>query len=173
MKSSEVRAYLVNIPSLKNGQHEFDFEINDGFFAHFEDSLVEKGKGHCRMELKKTDTMMTMDFEFDLSVELVCDRSLDIFHFPIEEKHELIVKFGEHDEELSEDLLVISRETQIFDTAPYLYEFINLAIPMKKLHPRYDGVETPDLIYQSEVTEDESEEEIDPRWAELKKLSNK
>jgi uncharacterized metal-binding protein YceD (DUF177 family) len=44
---------------------------------------------------------------------------------------------------------------------------------MKKLHPRYDGQETPDLIYQTEVTEDESEEDIDPRWAELKKLSNK
>ena len=117
--------------------------------------------------------MMTMDFEFDLGVELVCDRSLDTFTFPIKEKHELIVKFGEHDEELSEDLLVISRETQTFDTAPILYELINLAIPMKKLHPRYDGQESPDLIYQTEITEDEGEEEIDPRWAELKKLSNK
>jgi uncharacterized protein len=173
MKTSEARTYLVNIPSLKNGDHEFNFEINDAFFGHFENSLVEKGNGHCRMELKKNDTMMTMNFEFDTEVELVCDRSLDTFTFAIEEKHELIVKFGEHDEELSEDLLVIARDTQIFDTAPYLLEFINLAIPMKKLHPRYDGVETPDLIYQSEVTEEESEEGIDPRWAVLKKLSNK
>lgn len=163
----------MNIPSLKNGHHEFDFEIKDSFFASFEDSLVTKGNGHCRMDLKKTETMMTMDFEFDLGVELVCDRSLDAFTFPIKEKHELIVKFGEHDEELSEDLLVISRDAQTFDTAPLLYEFINLAIPMKKLHPRYDGQDTPDLIYQTEVTEDESEEDIDPRWAELKKLSNK
>ena len=163
----------MNIPSLKNGHHEFDFEIRDSFFESFEDSLVTKGNGHCRMDLKKTETMMTMDFEFDLGVELVCDRSLDTFTFPIKEKHELIVKFGEHDEELSEDLLVISRETQTFDTAPILYELINLAIPMKKLHPRYDGQESPDLIYQTEITEDEGEEEIDPRWAELKKLSNK
>ncbi len=173
MKTSEVRAYLVNIPSLKNGHHEFEFEINDGFFTRFEDSLVEKGSGQCHMELKKTETMMTLEFELNVGVELVCDRSLDTFIFPIKEKHELMVKFGEQDEELSDELLVLGRETQTFDTAPYLHEFICLAIPMKKLHPRYDGQETPELIYQTEVTEEETNETIDPRWEALKKLSNK
>jgi len=173
MKTSEVRAYLVNIPSLKNGRHEFEFEINDGFFARFEDSLVERGNGQCRMELKKTETMMTLTFALNVGVELVCDRSLDTFIFPIEEKHELMVKFGEVNEELSDELLVISRDTQTLDTAPYLYEFISLAIPMKKLHPRYEGQDTPELIYQTEVTEEDSKETIDPRWEALKKLSNK
>jgi uncharacterized protein len=117
--------------------------------------------------------MMTLTFDLNVGVELVCDRSLDTFIFPIEEKHELMVKFGEVDEELSDELLVISRETQTLDTAPYLYEFISLAIPMKKLHPRYEGQDTPELIYQTEVTEEESGEKIDPRWEALKKLSNK
>lgn len=173
MKTSEARDFLVNIPSLKNGQHEFQYEIKNSFFERFEGDLVEKGAGNCGLVLKKSETMMQLAFELDLQVELICDRSLEPFQFPIKEKHELIVKFGEQDEELSEDLIVINRDTQTFDVAPYLYEFIGLNIPMKKLHPKFEGQESPDLIYQSEADEEESEETIDPRWEALKKLSNK
>lgn len=170
MKSSVARDFAVNIPSLKNGEHEFHFEINKGFFDQFEGDLVEDGNGTCKLGLKKTDNMMQLSFELQLSVKLTCDRSLEPFDFPIEKSHELIVKFGEEDEELSEDLIVINWNTQILDISPYLFEFIGLSIPMKKLHPKYEGQETPDLVYQSEIEADEHNEEIDPRWAALKKL---
>lgn len=174
MKKREARAYLVNLPGLKNGNHEFLYEIHDAFFEGQEGSLVEKGSGQCRMEMKKSDTMMQMAFELDLVVELICDRSLDPFDFPIKERHEMIVKFGESYEELSEDLLVISRDAQTFDVAPHLNEFIQLAIPMKKLHPRYADEESPDLVYQSGGdNEEEQDTPVDPRWEALKKLSNK
>lgn len=170
MKRSEQRVFQVNIPSLKIGQHQFQYEITDEFFEQFEDGLVEKGNGKVKLDLKLSETMMVLDFNLDLEVELVCDRSLDPFHYPIKKNEELIVKFGEEDEELSEDVIVISGGTQILDVAPYIQEYIGLSIPMKKLHPRYDGQETPPLIYQSEADEGESEEVIDPRWEALKKL---
>ncbi|MEQ9229186.1 MAG: DUF177 domain-containing protein [Cyclobacteriaceae bacterium] len=172
MKTSEARDFLVNIPSLKNGEHEFHHEIKNSFFERFDGDLVEKGNGKSHLVLKKSETMMQLAFELDLKVELICDRSLEPFQFPIKENHELIVKFGDHDEELSEDLIVINRETQTFDVAPYLYEFIGLSIPMKKLHPKFEGQESPTLVYQTE-TEEETSEEVDPRWEALKKLSNK
>ncbi len=171
MKRSEQRVLQVNIPSLKNGQHQFQFEINDAFFAQFEDSLVDKGKGEVNLDLKMSETMMVLDFDLDMEVELICDRSLDLFQFPIKKQEELIVKFGEEDEELSEDLIVIAEDTQMLDVAPYIHEYIGISIPMKKLHPRYDGQDTPPLVYQSEVDEEESTEVIDPRWDALKKLN--
>ncbi len=171
MKPSEVREFLVNIPSLKNGLHEFQFEINDKFFDRFERALVEKGSGACILSLKKSETMMQLRFGFAVEVELVCDRSLDKFLFPIEKEQDLMIKFGEVEEELSEDLVVISKDTQTFDVAPYILEFISLSVPMKKLHPRYEGKDSPDMIYQSEPKEET--DEVDPRWEVLKKLRNK
>ena len=160
----------MNIPSLKIGHHQFRYEINDEFFSQFDNSLVDKGSGIVVLELKLSETMMVLDFNLDLEVELVCDRSLDTFSYPIKKKEELIVKFGVENEELSEDLVVIADNVQLFDVAPYIQEYIGLSIPMKKLHPRYDGQESPTLIYQSEVNEEESEDVIDPRWEALKKL---
>jgi len=170
MKRSEQRVFQVNIPSLKIGHHQFQYEITDAFFTQFEDGLVDKGNGKVELDLKLSETMMVLDFNLDLEVELVCDRSLDAFYYPIKKKEELIVKFGETDEELSEDLIVISEGVQILDVAPYIQEYIGLSIPMKKLHPRYDGQDTPPLIYQSVEDEEESKETIDPRWEALKKL---
>lgn len=172
MDAIEARDFLVNIPSLKNGEHEFHFEIRKSFFEQFEGDLVENGKGSCHLFLKKSETMMQLSFELDVNVKLICDRSLELFDFPIKKKHNLIVKFGEQNEELSEELIVIEFETQTLDVAPIIYEFIGLDIPMKKLHPKYEGQDTPDLVYQTEIQEEEPSEEIDPRWEELKKLSN-
>ena len=148
MKKSVDRIYGVNIPSLKNGEHELHFEIRDAFFEAWENEELKEGSGECLLGLKKSETMMQLTFELDLKVRLVCDRSLESFDFPIKMSPELIVKFGEHDEEMSEDLIVIQRDTQIFNIAPYLHEFISLSIPMKKLHPKFDGQDSPDMVYQ-------------------------
>lgn len=170
MKRSERRVFQVNIPSLKIGYHQFQYEITDEFFPQFEDRLVDKGNGKVELGLKLSETMMVLTFNLDLEVELICDRSLDSFQFPIKRQEELIVKFGEENEELSEDLIVISNNVQLFDVIPYIQEYIGLSIPMKKLHPRYDGQKSPTLIYQSEAEGTGSEEIIDPRWEALKKL---
>ena len=47
-----------------------------------------------------------------------------------------------------------------------------LAVPMKKLHPRFaDEPEENQIIFSSK--DEENNTEIDPRWSELKKLKNK
>lgn len=66
---------------------------------------------------------------------------------------------------------MIHRGTETLELGQYIYEFIALAIPMKKLHPRFQ--DEPDdegsIIYTSD-TDKKEEEEIDPRWEKLKKL---
>jgi uncharacterized metal-binding protein YceD (DUF177 family) len=43
---------------------------------------------------------------------------------------------------------------------------------MKKLHPRYDNdIESDEMVfYSADDSEDTSNEGVDPRWNELKKL---
>jgi uncharacterized protein len=169
MKPKELRAFQVNIASLKNGQHQFEFGIDDAFFEHYGAEFVEKGRGTCRLDLKKSETMLVFDFDLDVTVELVCDRSLDPFDYQVQRKEEMVVKFGVEAGELSDDVLVIDRETSQINVADWLHEYIGLGLPMKRLHPRYEGQESPDLVYQTGVTDDD-ENETDPRWEALKKL---
>jgi len=59
-----------------------------------------------------------------------------------------------------------------------MYEFIGVEIPIKKLHPRFQEEENEDdetngkLIYTSstDTTSGEDDDQIDPRWEQLKKL---
>jgi uncharacterized protein len=90
----------------------------------------------------------------------------------------VIYKFGAEEKEIDDDVIQITRNHQIINLAQNIFELITIAVPMKKLHPRYDLEAEPDdeLIYTTRDIEEESEDdssEPDPRWEALKKLKNK
>ena len=190
METKVKRLYDIDIFRLPNGEHNYDFEVNDAFFALFNYGLIEKGQANINVQLLKTDTMITVNFDIRGKVELVCDRSLENFNYPIELNERLLVKYGEEEEELDDDLLVITQNTQKINVAQFIYEIIGISLPMKKIHPDYLEEEDEDefddlsegrLVYSSldkdqEDTEEDSKEEngepIDPRWDILKNLKN-
>lgn len=175
MGAKGLNEFQINIFNLTNKLHEFDFEINDKLFSNQEFSLIEKGSGKCHLALEKSETMMNLHFKIEVEVELTCDRSLDTFRHPIKLEEDIIIKFGEEDYILSEEIEVIRKDTPSINIGDYIYEFISVAVPMKKLHPRFQDEENePDLIYTSEDEEEETEnkDNVDPRWEALKKLKD-
>lgn len=187
MKNKVLDKYKIDIFKLENKLHTFEFEGGNEFFAELEQELVEKGQFKATITLDKSETMIQMKYHIVGNVELTCDRSLELFDFPIDTVEKLILKFGDHNEELSDELYLIDRNTQQLNIAHDLFEFIGLEIPMKKLHPRFLGdVDEDDdfedeegiLVYstggdeEDEPADDEpiDEDSIDPRWAALKNL---
>lgn len=178
-----IRKYEIQIFKLNTGLHDFEFQLDDKFFELFDNDLVSKGKLTANISLNKSETMIQTIFHIKGSVELECDRSLDLFDFPIDLERPFIYKLGNEYEELSDEVVVIPRDTQQLNVASIMFEFIGLEIPMKKLHPRFqqeddNSEEEVLMIYSSENDEEhnedqENEESIDPRWASLKKLKNK
>ena len=167
----DLKAFKIEIFGLSNSTHDFNFAFNDDFFTHFENSLVSKGKGACDVILTKTDSMITLNLKIVGSIELECDRSLELFDFPIAVNKEIIYKYGAEEKELSEDVFVILKGEQELNIASFLYESISLEIPMKKLHPKFrDESERDEMIYVSEAKEESQGENVDPRWEALKKL---
>lgn len=167
----DLKQYKIEIFGLSNNTHHFDFEFEEEFFSLFENSLISKGKGTCKIDLTKTDSMITLDFNIQGTIELECDRSLELFDYPIEIEKELIFKYGDEEKELSEDVRVIPKGTQEINIADFLYESIHLEIPMKKLHPKFQNEEESDeMIYKSD-DEKKEDNEVDPRWEALKKLN--
>jgi uncharacterized protein len=127
--------------------------------------------------LNKQETFLEADFEIKGVAKLICDRSLEPFDYPIKNHHKMVFKYGEEDQELTDEIVVINREAVSLEVGQYIYEFIALAIPMKKLHPKFKDEEENDdevegkIIYTSGSGEDKNDnEDIDPRWEQLKKL---
>lgn len=171
MGKNVMKEFELNLFQLENKHYSFEFEITTVFFSSFQNSLIENGKGKAFLELEKSATMMQLDFNIQLEIELTCDVSLKKFWYPIDTSKEIIIKFGMEDKELSEDVRVIRQDTQKLNIAEYVYEFASLSVPMKKVHPDLENEDRPDLAYTSKTDqEDDKKEEIDPRWEALKKL---
>ncbi len=181
MKS--LKAFDIEIFRLSDGKQSFGYELNDAFFASIEGSLVEKGSLKTNVVLDKSERLILASFDTKGTVELICDRSLEPFEHTIDSQENLVFKFGDEFAELSEDVIMIPRDLQKLNLAQYIYEFIGLSVPMKKLHPKLQAEETDDesetkLVYRSDdSTKDtkkgEDSDVVDPRWNALKELKNK
>lgn len=177
---NELKQYEILIFGLENKRYEYDFESDDAFFGGLEQEMIEKGNVYTHLILNKSETMIRLDFQIKGTVELTCDRSLDLYDEPIDIERLLLLKFSDHNEELTDEIELIERNTHNINVARYIFEFIATSLPMKKLHPRFREEEEDDdedsdgrVIYTSK-TNDEStgEAPIDPRWAALRKLSD-
>lgn len=171
-----MKLFGVNIVGLSFAKHEFDFDLGATFFKQYGTDVVSEGSLKAQLELDKHETFIEATFKIKGTLRLTCDRSLEDFDFPLNINEKLMYKYGEEDREISEDVMMIHRDTATLDLGQPMYEFIVLAVPMKKLHPRFqDEEESGDdaegkLVYSSssETTEDDSP--VDPRWEALKKL---
>ena len=169
-------AYGINIVGLSNKVHHFSYEIGEKFFRQYGSDLLSEGSFHVDVELNKHETFIEAAFKIKGTAQLVCDRSLETFDYPIETGRKIVFKFGDANEELSDEIIMIHREAAVLELGQYIYEFIMLMVPMKKLHPRFqqeadDEDSTGKIVYTSEDPDKSNkEDEIDPRWNILKKL---
>jgi uncharacterized metal-binding protein YceD (DUF177 family) len=175
---ADLKKYKIDIFNLPAGTHEYEFGFESDFFENFENSLINIGQGLVRVSLNKSETFLELNFEIEGSIELICDRSLDNFEYPVKIQKDLIVKFGEETEIQDDRIIYVPWNTQTIQLGQFIYEFMSLEIPMKKLHPRYSddfGDEQEKLIYSSENemdSENPKNESIDPRWTKLKELKS-
>ena len=118
----------------------------------------------------KTDSMLNLTLGIEGTIKLICDRSLDSFDYPISVQQELIFKYGDEEKELSENVFVILKSTQSINISYHLFETISLEVPMKKLHPKFENESNEDELFYSSNSDEEKQENVDPRWEALKKL---
>ncbi len=172
----EVKKYDINIYHLKEGEHQYQFEIEDSFFQNFDNSLIDHGKVQVILTLDKKTTFIELNFLIQGHYQLICDRSLQEFDHPISTNNKVILKFGDENKEIDDDIYMILPETQKLNIAQWIYEFVMLTVPMKKIHPdlidELADVEIGKIVYSSEIENGDIDNEIDPRWLKLKNLGN-
>ncbi len=84
---------------------------------------------------KKTSVTFELNFSIVGVVFVPCDRCLDDIPMDVDTKNKLIVKFGKEYSEESDEIVIIPEEDGEINIAWFLYEFIILSLPAKKVHP--------------------------------------
>ncbi len=169
MKKSSKNDYVINFKGLETGKHFFEYDLGDKFFEFVDAQGFEKGEVKVQLELIKESTMLVLNFKLKGSVELECDRCLDEYDQKLEGDFRLIVKFGEEEKELSDEIIVIPHESYRLDISHYLYEYVALLLPLKHVHP---DDELGNSTCNSDMLErlDSFKVKNDTRWDALKNI---
>jgi uncharacterized metal-binding protein YceD (DUF177 family) len=171
--------YIIHFGGLKDGIHNYQFEVDDRFFGEFELSEVRAGKFKINVLLDKKPRLMVLKFEIDGIADLICDRCLDVLHLPVSFTGDLYVKYGQETLERIDEILVLSYSENEINISQFIYESINLSIPLKRIHPDDENGNPKcnndmlKIISKMSVTEEhKNNKDFDPRWKELQKLVN-
>jgi uncharacterized metal-binding protein YceD (DUF177 family) len=168
-------SYTIPLSGLKEGQHTIDFEIGKEFFEQFEESEIDEGSLIATVEMEKRSSHADLGIRISGSVRICCDRCLGMFLMPVECENRLLVKFGRSLENSDPDIVSVSADEHELDLKQHFYEYIMLALPIKRVHPDdNEGKSTCDPLMLKKLEEHivEEENENDPRWNELRKLMN-
>lgn len=171
--------FLIPFVGLKQGKHQFEFDIDKTFFDGFDFDEYNDVDIKVNLVLEKKSTMLELAFKHKGTVNVPCDLSNEDFDLPVKGKLNLIVKFGDEFNNDNDEMLILPHGEYQVDVAQYIYEMIVLSVPSKRVHPGMkDGTMDAaiiDKLYElapKEKLKEEKKENTDPRWDELKKLLN-
>lgn len=169
--------YVVRFSELNEDTETFEYSLEETFFQLFTSSEWESGKIRAVVVIAKRADGITIDFKLNGSLTVICDRCLEPFPHKVSANQTLFVKYGQEEEELDDDIIVVSREENQVNLGRFMYEYLVLALPVRRVHPDLKNGQSgcdPAMLEKLEkhiVTEETKR--TDPRWDELRKLMDK
>lgn len=166
--------YKIQFGGLSMGEHQFEFEIKNKFFEQFSDSEITEADIQVKANLVKQHSLMHILFAFVGTIKLSCDRCLVDYNCPISGQEKLIIKHGNPDES-NDDILVLKEGLEEADFTQYLFEYIELAIPSRKVPCEDEEIDIEvecDELTLAKFNELKIEEEPseNPEWDKLKNI---
>ena len=162
-------SYIVSLLDATGDNVSYQWHVGDDFFSAVGGTEIQEGSLDVTLRVKETSGGFALDFSFEGTVRIPCDRCLEPMDQPIAASRSLRVKLGD---EYADDgeLITVPRTESMLNVAWNLYELIALEIPLRHVHPQ----ELCKAPLSDEDGEDEANEApmTDSRWDELKKLIN-
>ncbi len=126
---------IIPLSSLKNGEHTFLFQPNESLFTDNQYNDIHKADLKAEVSFNKNSAIMIFNFTITGTVNVTCDRCGDDFSMPVTASRQLIVKTQYHEHQEEDDMVSLASDENSFDVAPYIYQYVVLALPMQKIHP--------------------------------------
>ena len=172
-----LKAFTIPFVGLKEGEHHFEYDIEQSFFEYFEYEDFNDSNITVNLVLNKKTTLLELNFKISGTINVNCDLTNEPYDQEIENEFDLVVKFGDVYNDDNIDILIIPHGEYEINIQQYIYELVVLAVPNKLIHPGVeDGTLDSEILKKLEelspkLAEDkENKEDIDPRWNTLKKL---
>ena len=170
---TELKEYTIPFSGLKQGTHEFTYNIGNKFFQAFGFQEFNSAEIEVKVVLDKQATVLDFDLKAAGTVNVDCDLTREPYDQPIAAELALVVQFGETYNDEDDEILIIPHGEHQVNIAQYVYEMLVLAVPAKRIHPGVkDGTLQSELLEKLEELQPKEQknrkEETDPRWDALK-----
>ncbi len=176
MKMRILKSYDIKFSGLKNGKHQYRFHLDQEFFKQFDNDDFDQCDIDIVIDFNKSDQLLEFSIHNKGTVQVPCDISGEMFNQEIEGDLNFIVKFSDTFNDDRDDLILIPYNSHLFNIAQQIYESVILSIPSKRIHPDIiSGQKVANnakyiINYDDNETAINQDNNIDPRWAELKKI---
>ena len=159
----------IDFNKFKNEKDTFRFKLTDAFFELKENSLYQHGDFDVEIQCEKFEDTIVLDYCFDGGIKSQCERCLNQIKICISTTRQDVLKLTLDDNLLLEENY-LSVNHPVYSAYDSMYEQICLDIPTRLI---CENSEIQKKCTIEHLDSSETENEVDERWAELKKLIKK
>lgn len=132
------KEFDIPFVGLKPGVHVFEYKIEDKFFKEYDEQDFTECNVNIKLTLDKNQGFFLMKFDVDGTVRVVCDKCGNTILKSLWDEFDIIVKMVTDHEEMNEkeedpDIYYMSHTESHLNVADWIFEFVNLSIPLQKM----------------------------------------
>jgi DUF177 domain-containing protein len=156
----------IPLAGLSVGNHQYNFELNELFFKEFGDEEFIKAGVKVKLQLEKSEYVITLNFALQGVITTRCDRCLEEITVPVNNNEVLLVRFDSEikPEDAVDDIIVLNRKDSHLNVAQHLYDYVSLSLPMRIVHKEGECDPEIEKLLDKEVKGNDS------RWDKLKSI---
>jgi len=166
--------YSIRYAGLPEGSHSFDYEVCGEFFtSYFPETEIRDAAVQIHIDAERHATFLELDIQISGSIRVECDRCLDPCDVQLSDSQMLIFSSAgqQHHSEDDDVVVEVGEEVDHLVLDSYLYDFILLAIPFRRVH---DELEADQSACNQEmllrIKNLETKTSVEPIWDELNKI---
>lgn len=174
------REFEIAFVGLKPGMHEFNYRITDRFFEAYQQQDFKHCEANVKLFLDKKNGFMLLKFEIGGKMEVICDRCGNTLPLDLWDEFNILVKLVDNPEVMNQqeddpDVYYVPRSESHLNVADWIYEFINLSIPIQRMCKEEEmggphcNKEVLDMLKKLNTEEKKPE---NPLWKGLEKFKN-
>ena len=173
--------FKVDLKALTEDITPLEYNLDDSYFTALDGAEIQSGSLHVSGSIRKAVGFFELQVNISGTVQIPCDRCLDMMAQPIETELSQVVKlipYGvEEDSNRQDDIIYVDENEGILDIAWFIYESIALAVPIQHVHQPGDCNDAMMRMLEehsaARSSDADASEAIDPRWEKLLKLKVK
>lgn len=167
---AKTKELVIPFSGMKEGKYSFSHVLDNTFFESLEFSEIKKGNVKVNIELERRPNLLNLEITLDGTVVQECDRCGNTYDQPITDHRYIVVNLNADKFEDEDDLISLPANYNELDLSQYIYEYIALAVPPKRVCPESVGCD-PEVIRKLNQLDPGEQHELkttDPRWDALK-----